>query len=1103
MVAERAVRRGERRAATLVLLALGCALAAGPAAAAAEIDPAFFSGLRARAIGPAVMGGRIAALDVVRRDTLHVYVGAASGGVWRSEDGALTFEPVFDEHIQSIGAIEIDPTDPDVVWVGTGEAWTRNSVSIGNGVYKSTDGGDTWTRVGLEESERITRIVVDPRDGDTVFVCATGHLWDANEERGVYKSTDGGATWRRVLHVDADTGCSDLAIDAQNPDVLFAGMWQFRRTPWSFHSGGPGSGLYRSLDGGETWSELTDGLPTGEKGRIAVAIAPSRSSRVYALVEAEKTALYRSDDLGATWEQASSSFAVSARPFYFAYLVVDPVDYDRVYKPGLDLAISTDGGRSFFSGGATHADLHAMWIDPEDPYQLMVGTDGGLYHSYDRGATFRHAQALPIAQYYEVGYDLAWPYNVYGGLQDNGSWVGPSRASGGIYNHHWKNIGFGDGFHAYPDPNDPDHVFVEYQGGQVLRYRHSTGEIKRIRPYPDAEDPELRCNWNAALHVASDGALYAGCQVLFLSTDGGESWRKVSPDLSTDDPEKQLQHESGGLSIDNTTAENHTTIVAIADSPKDAKVLWVGTDDGNLQVTRDSGASWTNVVANVPQVPPWTWVSSVEPSAHDAATAFVTFDGHRLGDMRTWLFETTDFGATWRSLVPARPTGAEAEDRTATEGAEGAPAGEQPADAGRRVLDPGGLDPSKDPASDGLSGFAHVIRQDPENPDLLFLGTELGLFLSIDRGASWARFEGSLPPVPVHDLDIHPREHDLIIGTHGRGVYVLDDLTPLRALRAEALDQPLVVLPSRPSVQFLAAQVQSFPGADEWVGETLPEVASLYYYQQRRHIFGDMKIEIHDAAGEKVATVPAGKRRGINRVDWAMRRPAPRLPPASALAPATVGPRVPEGRYTFRIVKGSDTYDGSFELVPDPRGGYSADDRAIQQRLANDLYDALEELTFVVDAIAELRDQARTAGAGSAGRTAARLGDYADELEALRASLVATAAGGPFTGETKLREDLAEVFSAIAAFDGPPTRSQIDRASVLADQVAAARSRYDELSSTERLEAVGRQLEQPLAPLSREEWTRRQDEGGSRGGGSPERVGWLFGIATRALGLAR
>jgi photosystem II stability/assembly factor-like uncharacterized protein len=1030
-------------------------------ARAAELDPGFFSGLQARAIGPAVMGGRIAAMDAVRRNTLHIFVGAASGGVWRSRDGGMTFAPVFDEHIQSIGAIRIDPSDPDTVWVGTGEGWVRNSVSIGNGVYKSTDGGDSWKRMGLEDSERITRIVVDPKDGDTVWVCATGHLWNANEQRGVYKTTDGGATWERVLYVDADTGCSDLAVDEQNPKVLFAGMWQYRRTPWSFTSGGPGSGLYRSTDGGATWTELTEGLPRGEKGRVAVAVAPSRSSRVYALVEAEKTALYRSDDLGVTWEQTNSSFSVSARPFYFAYVVVDPADFERVYKPGLFLAISTDGGRSFFNGGAMHADLHAVWIDPDDPYEMLVGTDGGLYHSYDRGATFRHAQALPIAQYYEVGTDLAWPYNVYGGLQDNGTWVAPSRASGGIFNHQWRNIGYGDGFHAYPDPADPDFVFVEYQGGQVLRYRTSTGEIKQIKPYPGAADPDHRCNWNAAMHVGGDGALYAGCQFLFRSTDGGESWTRISPDLTTDDPEKQLQASSGGLTVDNTTAENHTTIVAIADSPLDRKLLWVGTDDGNLQVTRDGGETWNNVVANVPDLPPWTWVSFVEPSPHDAATAFATFDGHRLGDMATYVYRTTDFGATWSSLVPPRAATADGAD--------------QPA-----------LDPDKDPGAPGITGFAHVVRQDPVNPDLLFVGTELGLFLSIDGGGGWTRFEGNLPPVPVHDLDIHPRDHDLVIGTHGRGVYVLDDLTPLRALRADALEQELVVLPSRASVQFLAAQTQSFPGADEWVGQTLPEVASLFYYQARRHIFGDMRIAIYDPEGELVAEVPAGKRRGINRVDWAMRRPAPKIPPAASLAPAITGPRVPEGRYTFEIAKGSKTYAGAFELVADPRGGYSREDRALQQRLANDLYDALEELTYVIDATVHLRDAARSAGAGASGRVASRLAAYADELEAFRASLVATAEGGPFTGEEKLRERLAEVFGAIAGFDGPPTRSQSERAAVLGDQVREALERYRGLSSEARLAELNRSLETPLEPLSRESWREQQEGSGSRGGFSAE-----------------
>ncbi|MEZ5330911.1 MAG: glycosyl hydrolase [Thermoanaerobaculia bacterium] len=1021
-------------------------LLAAPALARIEIDTNTFGGLEARAIGPAVMGGRIAAIDAVATDPVTIYVGAAGGGVWKSQDDGVTFRPVFDDHIQSIGAIAIDPSDPETVWVGTGESWTRNSVSIGDGVYRSTDGGESWERKGLEESERIARIIVDPTDSAVVWVCATGHLWDANEQRGVFKTTDAGESWERVLTVDEDTGCSDLSMDPQVPDIVYAGMWQFRRTPWSFSSGGPGSGLYKTVDGGSSWSELAKGLPDGPKGRIAVDVAPSRPNRVYAVVEAEKTALYRSDDAGASWAEMNSSMNVAARPFYFATVIVDPVDHERLYKPGLSLGVSTDGGRSVSGllggfGGGVHSDHHALWVNPSDPHELLLGTDGGLYQSFDRGAHWRAVKALPISQFYEVAADADWPYNVYGGLQDNGSWTGPSRASGGIPNAAWRNVGFGDGFHVYPDPSDRNVVFAEFQGGQILRYHRDTGQVKVIKPYPAEGEDDFRCSWNTAMHVSPSrpGTLYVGCQYLFRSTDRGESWERISPDLSTDDPEKQKQKESGGLTIDNSTAENHTTIYTISESPLDGDVIWVGTDDGNVQLTRDGGATWTNVVANVPDLPARTWVSFIDASPHDPATAFATFDGHRTGDMAPHVYRTRDFGATWTAV------------------------------------------------GEGLSGYAHVVRQDPVNPDLLFAGTELGLWISLDGGEGWARFTGNLPPVAVRDLDIHPTEHDLIIGTHGRGIYILDDLTPLRAVRAETLEAKLALLPSRPSVQFLTGQTWPFDGDDQFVGRDLGEVASLFYYQAKRHIFGDMNVEIYDADGTLLTTLPAGKRKGMNRVDWPMRLDAPKIPPATSLTFAFTGPRVPEGTYRYRIVKGKDSYDGTFELVADPRSPYSAEDRRLQQETALALYDALEDLTYLVDALIDLRDQAEARAEAAGGRTAARLEDLAGEAEALRASLVSTSEAGWLSGDEKLREKLTDVFGAVAGYDGRPTESQLAQTAKLTAQVESAHRDFDGLTSPQRLEEASRGLDEPLTLLTREAWEGEEEAAGT---GVSVATGW-------------
>jgi photosystem II stability/assembly factor-like uncharacterized protein len=1015
--------------------------------AAVEIDSNTFGALRARSIGPAVMSGRIAAIDAVSADPLVIYVGAATGGLWKSRDAGLTWKPVFDEHTQSIGAIRIDPQDPETVWVGTGEPWTRNSVSVGTGLYRTTDGGENWQLMGLADSERISRIQVHPEDSDTVWVCATGHLWDANQERGVFKTTDGGDSWQQVLWVDADTGCSDLSMDPQDPRVLYAGMWQFRRSPDFFTSGGPGSGLYKSTDGGDSWRELTEGLPAGDKGRIAVAAAPSRPSRVYALVEAKDTALYRSDDLGESWTQVNNSMNVTMRPFYFAYLVVDPVDFNRVYKPGFVLTVSDDGGKSFtspftggFGFGGVHPDHHALWVNPDNPKELVLGTDGGVYISYNGGSAFSLVRALPVSQFYEVSYDLEWPYNVYGGLQDNGTWMGPSRSPGGIQNSDWKPIGFGDGFHAYRDLADPDLVYVEYQGGQIMRHHLSTGEIKQIQPLPEEGEEDYRCNWNSPIHLSQSnpGTVYFGCQFLFRSVDSGESWQKISPDLTTDDPQRQRQLESGGLSIDNSTAENNTTIYTVSESPRNSEVIWAGTDDGLVHVTNDGGASWNEVSVHIPELPEGLWVSNIDASPHDEAAAIVTVDGHRSGDMGTYVYRTTDFGESWTSL-----------------------------------------------ATDDIEGFARVAVQDPVNPELLFLGTEFGLYISVDGGGKWARFTGDLPKVPVHDLDIHPREHDLIIGTHGRGIYILDDLTPLRALTQEVVDSKFSLLPSRDAVMVLNSPTFGFSGDDEFVGRNPAAAASIVYYQSRRHIFGDLKVQVFDAAGELITTLPAGKRKGMNRVDWPMRLKAPKLPRASSLAPAFTGPRVPEGVYTYKIKKGKQTYEGTVSLVKDPRSTHSDEDRALQQELGLELYALLERLAYTVEAATDLRDQAqaRAEGMAEGNRIARRLDDFADSLETFRSRLVSTSKAGPLSGDLKLREKLAAVYGAVTGFDGRPTRSQIDRTEVLKAQLESAESEFGSTSSGRDLDMLNTQLTgrglEALSVLTREAWEARQEAGGA------------------------
>jgi photosystem II stability/assembly factor-like uncharacterized protein len=1033
---------GRRRAAAVAALVVAAALAV-PAIAADEVqvDSDTFGGLEARSIGPAVMSGRIAAIDAVEEGSrLTVYVGAASGGVWKSLDGGLSFKPVFDKDTgtQSIGAIAIDRANPKTIWVGTGETWLRNSVSVGDGVYKSTDGGDTWQRVGLENTERIAAIVLSPSDPNTVFVCATGHAFDAHPDRGVFRTKDGGRTWEKVLYVDAETGCGDLAVDPQDGNLLYAGMWQYRRLPYFFTSGGPGSGLYRSTDGGATWKKSQEGLPKGDLGRIALGVSPSRPSVVYATVEArDQGALYRSSDTGHTWTRLAATRAVTGRPFYFSRLVVDPSDFNRVYKMGFGASISEDGGKTFSPlRGSYHGDTHALWIDPKRGDHLILGTDGGAFVSEDRGFRWRFIGDLPVSQFYHVAYDMEWPFNVYGGLQDNASWYGPSRKSGGIEARHWTSGLFCDGFWAHPDPKDNDLWYAECQGGGMFLLRKSTQEIRDIRPSPGEGEPKYRFNWETPIHMslAEPGTILFGSQFLFRSRDRGTSWETISPDLTTNDPARQKQHESGGLTPDDSTAENHCTIFAIATSAKDKDLIWAGTDDGNLQVTRDGGKIWTNVVTHVPGLPKNTWVSSVEASHFEAGTALATFDGHMTGDMKTYVYKTTDYGRSWTNLATA-----------------------------------------------DLKGYAHVVREDPVNPGLLFLGTESGLWISLDGGTGWAKFTGGLPEsVAVRDVAVHPRDHDLLLATHGRGLYVVDDITPLRAMTRAILASDVSFLPSRPWIMPIVSN--EFPeGRDgEFTGDVPEEAAYITYYLRKRHIIGELKLEVRDKEGNLIATLPGGKRRGLNRVVWPMRLPPPQFPPATQFVPfAQLGPRVLPGTYTVRMIKNKDAYTTEVTLVPDPRSTQTEADRLSQHDMVLKLYGMLSRLTMVVESITDTRDQAQErAGklpAGDALRK--RLEGLSKTMEDQRQALVSVKEGEVVSGEDKLREELGTLYGTVNLYEGKPTASQTTRMATLGREMEAGYAKF-QASIPKDLPAINSQLKaknlEPIVPLTEETWKTKK-----------------------------
>jgi photosystem II stability/assembly factor-like uncharacterized protein len=1000
---------------------------------AAAVDFGTISGLGARNIGSAAMSGRISALagytDASGKITL--FVGAASGGVWKSTDGATTFKPVFDDQpVQSIGAIAVDASNPLNVWVGTGESWMRNSVSIGDGIYKSTDGGETWTHAGLPDSERISKIIVDPRAGGTVYACVPGKLWSDSDARGLYKTTDGGGSWQLILKgANLSTGCASVAMDPHDPSVLFASLWDFRRKGWTFRSGGDGpeapsgSAMYRSADGGKTWTELTPaanaGLPAKPYGRIALAFAPSDAKTVYAFVESTDSALFISHDGGATWEGGDKSQWMVWRPFYFANLIVDPRDANRIYKTDGALILSEDGGKSFTTVGGffgMHGDVHDVFVDPNNPKHVFSGDDGGLWISFDGANKWWKSDNLPISQYYHVSLDNADPYHVYGGLQDNSSWVGASAYPGGITSSRWENMYGGDGFWMFADPSDAHYVYAEAQGGTIGRVNMETHETRDVQPKLGTDDLEkytkLRFNWNTpiALSPHDPAVVYIGAQFLFRSGDRGQTWERISPDLTTNDPKKQNQEQSGGVTVDNSSAEMHTTIYSISESPLQAGLIWVGTDDGNLQLTRDGGKHWENLIGNIPGLSGNNWVSWVQASGFAAGSAYVAIDRHTFGDMTPYLYATTDYGKTWKPLITVQD-------------------------------------------AKGVRGYAHVIKEDVVDPQLLFLGTEFGLWVSVDGGEHWAKYNGGhLPAVAVRDLAIQPRDNDLVLATHGRGIWIIDDITPLRHLTPNLLSQDATFVSARPVQQRIEASGGWANGAAAFVGDNPAGGAVITYFQRTRHLFGKLKIEVLDENGAVVDELQASTRRGLNRVVWTMHLRAPRVPPAAQLSQAgTQGPRVPPGIYTIRMQKSGKTYETKVTVGLDSRVKWTPADRRAQYDAAMKVYALFNDESGLFGRIAAVRgqiaDASRNRPAGDA--LIARLAEFDAKLDALRKKIVATREGGAITGEERLREHTDQLYGAIMSWDGPPSEYQLANIAALRAQLTGIDADFSRLTAAE------------------------------------------------------
>ena len=989
-----------------------CLFASGWAALSWAQTPAlnagdYFGDMKARHIGPALMSGRISDVELHPKNSNIVLVGAAGGGVWKSQDGGVRFTSIFDQYCQSIGCITIDPSDPDnTYWVGTGETWTRNSVSMGDGIYKTTDGGKNWTKMGLEKSDRIASIQINPNNPNEIYAAVLGSLWGQSNERGVYKSIDGGKTWNKILFVNNTTGCSELVMDPTQPQVLYAAFWEFGRTAYSFNSGGLNSALYKSVDGGATWKKLENGLPQGEKGRIAVALAPSNSSIVYAVIEAKKKeekGLYRSEDGGSTWTFLNGDFALTVRPFYFSRITIHPKDPNIIAKGGLFGSISRDGGKTFKNLGSMHSDIHDVVFDNNQPDKVFVATDGGLYRSLDGGSSMEMIEDLPVSQFYHVSLDNRSPYYVYGGLQDNNSWFGPSASPGGVEARDWELVGQGDGFRVYPHPTHPNIVYSEMQGAEAIwRFDVEKQQLKTVKPYPLAGDPKLRFNWNASLTTSKHNPdrLYVGSQFVHVSNDRGDSWTKISPDLTTNDKLKQNQEASGGLSADNSGAENHCTIFTIAESPLTDQVIWVGTDDGNVQVTKDGGKTWENLTKNITGLPTNTWCYHIEASVFGKEVAYAVFDGHTKNDYTAYIYKTTDFGKTWQSI-----------------------------------------------ATSEITAFVRNIQEDYVNKNLLYVGAENGLYITLNGGKSWAPFTNNFPKVAVHYLELHPTKHALVAATHGRGIIILDDIRPLRSINEGLLTKNLSFFETE---AFVLPEKSNFGGTaseNQFVGDNPSSNAKISYLLPKRHTFGKMTGEITTLDGTLVSKLEVGKNKGINTIEWGFNGIAPKVAKGKGFSVAPP-PSVIAGKYLVKISKGNEVFEKQIEVIYDSTSLFSLDDRAKQQQTTQAVYQMIQDLAYLVYQIDQWDAKALEFKAKNT-KSNKTVEAITKELTAMRNTLVVTT-GDNYVGaaEDELREKFNEIFSTVSSYFGAPSVSELANISALENELNKAKSEFNTLKET-------------------------------------------------------
>ena len=964
--------------------------------------------LKMRSIGPAIMGGRVVDFAVVESNTAIIYAAVGPSGVFKSENNGVTWEPVFDkENTVAVGAVAVSQSHPDIVWVGTGEGTARNSVGIGDGVYKSEDGGLTWKNMGLRKTQHISQILIHPSQPDIVYIGALGHLWGANEERGVFKTTDGGKTWEKVLYVNPDTGISDMAIDPSNPRVIYAGAWDHRRKPYHFRSGGPGSALYKTTDAGATWRKIHKGLPGGEYGRWGLDICRAKPHVVYAVVECKNSGVFRSDDKGENWRRVCdwrTYDRVNFRPFYYSKITVDPNNDLVVYVYSGSSYVSRDGGKTFQQiSGETHPDHHMIWVNPHNSLHIIDGNDGGIDISYDGAKTWHSVKTNAWSEIYQVGYDFRDPYYVYVGLQDNGSWGAPINSLDpmGIMNFHWYAIGGGDGFYTQVDPEDYTTLYRNAHMGGISRFDVETGDSQVIKPVAPLDEPPYRFNWNAPILLSphNNRVVYFGGNYLFKTTDRGSSWERVSPDLSTNDPEKQK--DSGGITPDNTGAEIHCTIYTIAESPLQEGLIWIGTDDGLVQITRDGGKTWINVTANIKGLPPDSWVTRIEASHFNSGTAYAAFDRHRVDDNRPYIFKTEDYGKNWKPL--------------------------------QRDLPP--------------IGYVLVIREDPVNKDLLYLGTELGLFLSFDGGRHWIAYQHEFPTIAVRDIQIHPRDMDLLVGTHGRGLWVLDDITPIQNLTSTVLESDFTLFKARDAVLYSYKGNSMYSGPHAFRGPNPPRGAMITYYLKEKPGPRDkITLTVFDGSGQVIQALRATKYQGLNRVVWSLRQASESDDSSggairSRFRRSAGGPLALPGEYRIELALNGNKQAQPLMVKPFSKHKFTLADRQLNHRYVNEIGMLVEQGNTLIRSMADLDKalQSVSSGARAAGikdeRVSAKMKGIRSKVEKIQKAYSRSVEGR--TGYKRpvlvalwggtLPEQISRLRYSILSYQGAPTQTQIDQ----------------------------------------------------------------------------